>query len=50
MIELYNGTVEVQSTPDVGSKFTVRLPLWKLQLQPFFYSLRFAVLFLQKKS
>lgn len=30
MIELYNGTVEVQSTPDVGSKFTVRLPLWKL--------------------
>ncbi|MDX9770256.1 MAG: ATP-binding protein [Tenuifilaceae bacterium] len=26
MIELYNGTVEVQSTPDVGSKFTVRLP------------------------
>lgn len=27
MIELYNGTVEMQSTPDVGSRFTVRLPL-----------------------
>lgn len=27
MIELYNGMVTVQSTPDVGSKFTVMLPL-----------------------
>ncbi len=27
MVELYNGSVNVVSTPDVGSTFTVRLPL-----------------------
>jgi signal transduction histidine kinase len=27
MIELYHGTIEVKSTPDVGSIFTVRLPI-----------------------
>lgn len=27
MIELYNGTIEVQSKPDVGTKFIVRMPL-----------------------
>jgi signal transduction histidine kinase len=27
MIDLYNGTIEVKSTPDVGTIFTVRLPI-----------------------
>jgi two-component system, sensor histidine kinase and response regulator len=27
MTELYNGTIEVESTPDVGTKFTVNIPL-----------------------
>jgi signal transduction histidine kinase len=30
MIELYNGTIEVTSTPDVGTKFIVKLPTNKL--------------------
>jgi signal transduction histidine kinase len=30
MIELYNGTVDVKSTPDLGSKFTVKLPIKNL--------------------
>ncbi len=27
MIELYNGTINVDSKPGVGTKFTVRLPI-----------------------
>ncbi|NSW93723.1 MAG: HAMP domain-containing histidine kinase, partial [Bacteroidales bacterium] len=26
VVELYHGTISVESTPDVGSKFIVRLP------------------------
>lgn len=27
MLDVYNGTVEIESTPDVGTKFTLKLPL-----------------------
>ncbi len=27
MVELYNGTIELESTPDVGSKFIVKIPI-----------------------